>query len=269
KAMGLLLKDRNQAQVSMNLTDFEQTSVQIVFETVRAEAKRHGVTVAGSEIVGLIPQKAIEQVAESYLKVENFRPEMILENRLADVISRGSSHSRMSDDLRPLIDRVAAPEPVPGGGSIAALAGSLGAALGEMAIGITKGKKNYQEYVQRYTKALDELAQYRKILLELVDADSDAYAQVMAAYKLPKDSPDREKRIQDALVGATSVPSRTAQCAVEALRICEDLRPVIHPNVTSDFEVAVHMLRSAIKGGIANIRINLASIKSLQVHTQY
>jgi glutamate formiminotransferase len=269
KAMGLLLKERNQAQVSMNLTDFEQTPIQLVFETVRAEAERHGVTVAGSEIVGLVPQKAIEQVAEFYLKVENFKPEMILENRLTDVISQAPPQSPMAADLRPFIDRVAAPEPVPGGGSIAALAGSLGAALGEMVVGIAKGKKNYQEHVPRYAKALHDLAQYRKILLELVDADSEAYRQVMAAYKLPKDSADRENAIQDSLVEATFIPSRTAQCAGEALRICEELRPIIPANVTSDFEVAIQMLRSAIKGGIANMRINLAGIKSPEVRSRY
>src|SRR5205814_8288853 len=88
KAMGVLLKDRNQAQVSMNLTNFERTPMEIVFETVRREAERYGVSVASSEIVGLIPLKALEQAAEFYLRVENFRPEMILENRLADVMSR-------------------------------------------------------------------------------------------------------------------------------------------------------------------------------------
>src|SRR5262245_23763224 len=82
KAMGVLLKDRNQAQVSMNLTDFEQTSMEIVFETVRREAERYGVSVASSEIVGLIPGKAIQRAAEFFLRIENFRPEMILENRL-------------------------------------------------------------------------------------------------------------------------------------------------------------------------------------------
>jgi glutamate formiminotransferase len=269
KAMGLLLKDRNQAQVSMNLTDFEQTSVQLVFETVRAEAERRGVSIAGSEIVGLIPQKAMEQVVESYLKVESFSPEMILENRLAQVISDTAEHATMADHLRTFVDRVAAPEAVPGGGSIAALAGSLGAALGEMAIGITKGKKNYQEYAQRYTKALDDLQHYRKVLLELVDADSNAYGQVMAAYKVPKDSPEREKAIQEALAEATLIPSRTAKCAAEALRICEDIRPIVHPNVSSDLEVGLHMLRSSLKGGIANIQVNLPGIKSPEVRRQY
>src|ERR1051325_6959786 len=103
KAMGLLLKDRNQAQVSMNLTDFEQTPVKLVFDTVRAEAAQRGVTVAGSEIVGLIPQKAIEHVVESYLQVENFRPEMILENRLTDVMAQAAEKSNMAGGVRVLL----------------------------------------------------------------------------------------------------------------------------------------------------------------------
>src|SRR2546426_5579087 len=88
KAMGVLLKDRIQAQVSMNLTDYEQTPMELVYEAVKTEAEHYGVSIAGSEIVGLIPQKAIEQAVEFYLRVENFKPKMILENRLAEVMSR-------------------------------------------------------------------------------------------------------------------------------------------------------------------------------------
>jgi glutamate formiminotransferase len=135
KAMGVLLKDRNQAQVSMNLTDFERTPMELVFETVRREAERYGVTIGSSEIVGLIPQKALEQTAEFYLRMENFKPEMILENRLDEVMSRPTAPSvSMADTVRAFVDRVAVPEPTPGGGSVAALAGALGAALGQMAI---------------------------------------------------------------------------------------------------------------------------------------
>src|SRR5262249_38443290 len=235
----LLLKDRNQAQVSMNLTDFEQTSVERVFETVKAEAERLGVSIAASEIVGLIPQKAIEQVVQGYLQVENFRPEMILENRLADVIAEAPTRGSMADGLRAFVDHVASSEPVPGGGSIAALAGSLGAALGQMAVGISKGKKNFQQYADRYTEALNRLAAYNATLLQLVASDSAAYAQVMAAYKLAKDTLEREETIQNALIGATEVPSRTATSAAEALQICEDIRPIIHPNVASDLEVGI------------------------------
>src|SRR5262249_31567545 len=143
KAMGVLLKDRIQAQVSMNLTDFEGTTMELVFETVRREAERYGVHIASSEIVGLIPQKALDRAAEYFLRVENFKPEMILENRLDEVISAPSiTHSqhrapqqeqRMADTVRPFVERIASPEPAPGGGSVSALAGALGAALGQMA----------------------------------------------------------------------------------------------------------------------------------------
>jgi glutamate formiminotransferase/formiminotetrahydrofolate cyclodeaminase len=136
KAMGVLLKDRNQAQVSMNLTDFEHTSMELVLETVRREAERYGVTIGSSEIVGLVPQKALERAAEFYLQVENFKPEMVLENRLEQVMS--TSSSSMADSIRPVVNRVASADPVPGGGSVSALTGALGAALGQMAIRITQ-----------------------------------------------------------------------------------------------------------------------------------
>ena len=169
KAMGVLLAERNLAQVSMNLTDYEQTPIQLVFETVRREAERYGVQIVGSEIVGLVPQKALDQTAEYYLRLEQFRPDMILENRLQAVIessptSAAASGTKMADALRGFVDRVASPEPLPGGGSVSALAGSLGAALGQMAIRITKEKKNYLQYRDRFTDALDRLGPYSSIV---------------------------------------------------------------------------------------------------------
>jgi glutamate formiminotransferase len=140
KAMGVFLKERNQAQVSMNLTDYESTPIEIVFETVRREAERYGVTVAGSEIIGLIPQKALDQTSVFYLRVENFKPGMILENRLEEVIAGIAKEPQsMAASLRSFVDRVASSQPNPGGGSVAAMAGAMGAALGQMAIRITSG----------------------------------------------------------------------------------------------------------------------------------
>lgn len=270
KAMGVLLKDRNQAQVSMNLTDFDHTPIELVFETVRREAERYGVHVAGSEIVGLIPQRALEQAAEFYLRVENFRPAMILENRLAEVTSvAAAGGGKMADALRGFVDRVASSDPMPGGGSVAALAGALGAALGQMAIRITKDKKNYEQHAERYLDALDRLAPYSAALLELVDADSDAYGGVMNAYKLPKQSPEREKAVQAALIRATEIPSRTANCAAEALRVLEELRSIIHINVASDLNVGLQMLRSSLRGAIANMRTNLVDVKDTEVRIRY
>jgi glutamate formiminotransferase / formiminotetrahydrofolate cyclodeaminase len=260
KAMGVLLQERNQAQVSMNLTDYETTSVEVVFEAVRREAAAAGVDVAGSEIVGLIPQKALDQVAAAYLQVENYKPSMILENRLAQV---------MSESLGDFVARVASAEPVPGGGSVAALAGALGAALGQMSIEITKGKKAFQEHTNRYSRALEELSSQRAALLQLVEADAAAYRKVMDAYKLPKESPERDAAIQAALVHATDVPARTAGLAVQAMTILQDLQPIIHPNVSSDLQVGLQMLRSAIHGGIANMRINIKEISDREARTRY
>jgi glutamate formiminotransferase len=267
KAMGVLLKDRNQAQVSMNLTDFEHTSMELVLETVRREAERYGVTIGSSEIVGLVPQKALERAAEFYLQVENFKPEMVLENRLEQVMS--TSSSSMAEAIRPVVNRVASADPVPGGGSVSALTGALGAALGQMAIRITQEKKSFQQHADRYTDALDRLAPYTSALLELADADSEAYSRVMAAYKLPKGSMDRDKAVQDGLTRATEIPSRTANCAAEALRVLEELRSIIHANVASDLQVGMQMLRASLRGAISNIRTNLSDIKDANVRIRY
>jgi glutamate formiminotransferase len=272
KAMGVLLKDRNQAQVSMNLTDFQQTPMEIVFETVRREAERYGVNIASSEIVGLIPLRALEKAAEFYLQVENFKPEMILENRLDQVMSGQRPavvESSYADSVRSFVERVAAPQPIPGGGSVAAMAGAMGAALGQMAIGITKEKKEYRQHAERYLDALDRLAPYRETLLELIDADSAAYSQVMAAYKLPKNSAERDDAIQAGLIRATEIPSRTANCAAEALRVLEQLRSIIHTNVATDLQVGMQMLRTCVRGAIANMRTNLAAVKDPQVRLRY
>ncbi|HYR86671.1 MAG TPA: glutamate formimidoyltransferase [Terriglobia bacterium] len=270
KAMGLLLKERNQAQVSMNLTDYEQTSIEVVFEAVRAEAERLGARIVASEIVGLVPQKALDQVAVAFLRVEDFRPEMILENRLEEVMAGvRTAPPGMAESIRAFVDRVASAEPVPGGGSVAALAGALGAALGQMAIRITREKKDFQRHADRYSDALDRLAPYAAALLELVDADAEAYNRVLAAYKLPKTSPDRDKAIQEALIRATEIPSRTANCAAEALRVLENLRSIIYSNVASDLQVGLQMLRSSLRGAIANMRINLTHVKDADVRLRY
>jgi glutamate formiminotransferase len=269
KAMGLFLQDRNQAQVSMNLTDFEGTPLELVFETVKREAERYGVTVAGSEIVGLIPQRAMEKTAEFYLRVENFKPEMILENRLSEVMTGAALPKTMADTVRPFVERLASGEPMPGGGSASAAAGAMGAALGQMAIRITKDKKNYQQYADRYSDALDRLTPYTSTLLELIDADSEAYSRVMSAYQLPKDSPEREKAIQAGLIRATEIPSRTANCAAETLRVLEPLRSIIHANVASDLQVGMQMLRSCLRGAIINMRTNLTDIKDPDARARY
>jgi formiminotetrahydrofolate cyclodeaminase len=123
--------------------------------------------------------------------------------------------------------------------------------------------------VDRYADALDRLAPYTSTLLELVDADSEAFAAVMAAYKLPKTSSERDGAIQNGLIRATEIPSRTANCAAEALLVLEELRPIIHINVATDLQVGMQMLRSALRGAIANMRTNLTDIRDPDVRLRY
>src|SRR6266566_705139 len=139
KAMGVELKARNLAQVSINLTDFEQTPLHRVFEMVKREAEHYGCAIVGSEIVGLIPRKALELTAEFYLQVENFSPTLVLENRLSSALegvpSQTAGQGKLAALAQPFLDAVAAPTAAPGGGSVAALAGALAASLGEMVAG--------------------------------------------------------------------------------------------------------------------------------------
>ena len=102
-----------------------------------------------------------------------------------------------------------------------------------------------------------------------MDRDSEAYERVMAAYKLAKDSPERERAIQEGLIHATEIPARTAKSAAEALRICDEVRSIIHSNVASDLQVGIQMLQSSVRGAVANMRTNLTGIKDAGMRNRY
>src|SRR5262249_7535782 len=144
KAMGVDLRGRNLAQVSMNLTDFQTMPVHQVFETVRREAEIHGVGIVGSEIIGLIPRRAIEMTADYFLKIENFSPAMVFENRMEEALreEQETTHQSLAARAKPFLDAVAAPTIAPGGGSVAALTGALAASLGQMVSGLSRAKKS-------------------------------------------------------------------------------------------------------------------------------
>ena len=262
KAMGVNLKARNQAQVSMNLTDFEQTPIHRVFEIVKREAEGLDVTVAGSEIVGLVPQKALEMSAEFYLQVENFRPELVFENRLNALLEGTQELAAMR--IADFLESVSATNPVPGGGSVAALAGALAAALGKMAIGFTLNKKRFESHQGKLQEVRGLLEDSLAELRQAVDRDAQAYAQVVAAQQLPKSTESekqiREQRLQEALRSATEVPMRVAELACRVMQSLLDLRPITNPNVTSDLNMGFWMALAAAEGALDNVLINLESL---------
>ncbi len=252
---------RGLAQVSMNLTDFEQTPIARVFEFVKREAERYGVVPLSSEIVGLIPKKALEQAAEWFLQVENFDSSMILESRLAAVMGGKMAIGGLRAGVEPFIEQLAAPTATPGGGCASAAVAAMAAALGSMVATMSRGKKAYIQYEQQLSLAIARLSQLREELKTRIDADAESYNQVMAAYKLAKTSGDGESIIDVALKGATQVPFEIAQRASEVGQILESLRPITSTNMASDLNVGGGLAEAAVKGALANVDINLASIK--------
>jgi glutamate formiminotransferase/formiminotetrahydrofolate cyclodeaminase len=260
KGAGFLV--RGLAQVSMNLTDFEQTPVHRVFEMVKGEAARYGVMPVSSEIVGLIPKKAIEQAAEWFLQVENFDSSLILENRLTAVMSGKMAVGGLRAGVEPFIEQLAAPTATPGGGSASAAAGAMAAGLALMVASMSRGKKSYLQYETELSAAIARLAPLREELKAAIDADAESYDAVVKAYKLAKGNPGgADELVGAALKLATGVPLSVAEKGHEVSKITESLFAITNPNMKSDLTTAQALAKAAITGALANVEINLASLK--------
>lgn len=238
KAMGVDLASRGMAQVSMNLTDFEATPVHRVFETVKREAERYGVSIAGSEIIGLIPRKALEMTADYYLQVENFDSSQVLENRLEQALEERGG-------LKEFLDALAAPTAAPGGGSAAAASAAMAAALGSMVARLSKLEAA-------------EFEALRAFFTEAVERDAAAFREVMAAYRRPKE--ERAPYVERAMEGATSVPLEVFQKARELEARLGQLRAAAPAKFSSDVATAQALVRAAREGARANVEINLESL---------
>src|SRR5713101_6282837 len=269
KSMGVELKARNLAQVSINLTDFEQTPMHRVYEMVKREAARYGVIPVGSEIVGLIPKKAIEMAADYFLQVENFSPAQVFENRLqaaltGEPLDPAGKQGKLAGLAQPFLEAVAAPSATPGGGSVSALAGALAASLGQMVAGLSRKKKAQSALVNQLSEAIDQLRRNAAELAEAIDRDAAAYDAVMAAYKLPQESAEekrlRDKAIQRATRGAAEVPLQVAERSVALFERLGQLASIAAASMKSDLEVARLMAAAGARGALANVEINLDSI---------
>lgn len=260
KAMGVDLSAKHCAQVSMNLTDFETTSLATVWGAVAAAAEVRGVHPVESEIVGLIPRRALENCAAEFLRVAQFNPDMVLENRLARAAAAGPA--RIENQLAPFLAALAAPTAVPGGGSAAAVAGAMAAALGAMVARLSARKKSLAPHHPR----LQELAAVgdglQSELLRLADRDAEAYAAVTAARRLtaasPAEAAARERALAAATEMAAEIPLATAVSARQVTEQIAALRPVTSPVTASDLDTAAALAAAAVAGAAANVRINIA-----------
>jgi glutamate formiminotransferase len=268
KSMGVELKARNLAQVSINLTDFEQTPMHRVYEMVRREAQRYGVMPVGSEIVGLVPKKAIEMAADFFLQLENFTPSQVFENKLDAALTGApleSKDGKLGSVARAFLEAVAAPTATPGGGSVSAYAGAMAAALGQMVAGLSRKKKSQSEHVEKLSEILDELRKATDDLTEAIDRDAASYESVIAASRLPQATAEqtalRESAIQAAIKEAAEVPLEVAEKAAQLHTRLLRLEDIAAASIKSDLQVARLMAVAAAKGALANVQINLDGLK--------
>jgi glutamate formiminotransferase/formiminotetrahydrofolate cyclodeaminase len=254
---GLALEVDGQAQVSMNLVDIDRTPLHRAFDVVRMEAAAHGVATTWSEIVGLVPERAVVGAAARHLQLRGFSPDMVLENRLRTAMAGGES-------VGAFVASVAAPTAAPGGGSVAAHVGALGAALAQMVAGLTIGRRKYAAVEDEMKAVAQEAAALGNELSSLAARDAAAYGEVMKAYQLPKDTPDqvtaRQATIEAALLAAARVPLETARACAGVARLAALAADRGNTNAASDAGVAALLAEAACRGASYNVQINVSSI---------
>lgn len=258
KALGFEIKERNQVQISMNLVNYTKTPVFRVFETIKSEAARYGVNVVSSEVVGLLPNQAIIDVADFYLRLENFSKDQILEEKLTEA---GGSSGVEGDSF---YDEVASSSPAPGGGSVAASSGALGAALSAMVCRLTVGKKSFASVKDELSEVRDKADTLQKELTKLIDIDKEAFNKVMEALALAKSTDEeiscRDKAIESATKGAADTPLLVMKKSLEVLQFSKIVAEKGNENSVTDAGVSALMAEAAIKGAAYNVKINLTSL---------
>jgi glutamate formiminotransferase/formiminotetrahydrofolate cyclodeaminase len=254
---GLAFEVDGQAQVSMNLVDTEKTPLHQAYDMVKMEAEARGVTPTWSELVGLVPERVLFEAAARHIRLRNFSTDMVLERKVRSAIAGGES-------LSGFVGSVASPSPTPGGGSVAAHAGALAAALAQMVAGLTAGKKKYAAVDAEMRELAVRAAGLGNTLSALVARDASAYAIVSAAYKLPAESEEQQRektsKIDDALLHAAEVPLETARACAEVAELALAVAERGNTNAVSDAGVAALLAEAGCVGASYNVRINVGSL---------
>ena len=260
KALGFVLEDRGIVQVSMNLVDVTKSPMQRVFALVREEAERYGVPVIGSEIVGLVPEDALLDVAEHALRLERFDRDQVLERRLASDAAGGR------EGLDAFLGSLASAEPTPGGGSASALAGAVSASLAAMVAGLTIGKKKYAAVADEMRDVRARAESLRKRLTELVEEDGRAFKEMMAASKmLGVEDSFREAKIQAATRRGCEVPIEVIANAAEAAGLAAVVAEKGNVHAASDAGVSALLAEAAARGAWLNVKINAPGLTDAAV----
>ena len=285
KAIGWFIEEYGQAQISINLTNYNITSIHAVFDEVCKQATKRGLRVTGSEVVGLVPKAAMVEAGRHYLR-KQFKPTGLPEKEIIEIAVQSMGLRDLGVDfdiddkvieyvlrdkcqlvdmtVRDFTDEVQTDSVAPGGGSVAALGGAQGAALVAMVSNLSGGKDFIKEYKQ-ICKLGEKAEELKAALIYNVDADTQAFNGVMEANKLPKgtkaEAKARDKAIQDAYKEAINMPLDTAQKCFDVLKLADKIADIGLEASISDVGVGAQMAHAGMHGGILNVKINLPSIK--------
>ncbi len=288
KAIGWYIAEYGIAQVSMNITNTNLTPLHVAFDEVCDKAAKRGVRVTGAEIVGLVPKKTLIDAANYYLAKqhrslgidEKEKVKIAIKSMGLDDLKPFNAEEKVieylleKEDTTPkLVDmtctgfanETASESPAPGGGSISAYMGSLGAALGTMVANLSSHKPGWDAKWEFYSKWAEKGQALKDTLLALVDEDTNAFNVIMNAFGMPKGTPEekeaRSQAIQDATKYATEVPMRTIENSFKVFEICEAMIKKGNPASVSDAGVGVLCARAAVHGAYLNVKINASSLK--------
>ena len=288
KAIGWFIDEYGIAQVSMNITNMRETPLHKAFDEVCAKAAARGVRVTGAEIVGLVPKSALIEAGKHYLRMQQrslgipedeiiriavksmglddlkpFKPE---EKIIEYMLEAGKEKSRKLTDmtLTAFADETSSESPAPGGGSISAYMGALGAALGTMVANLSAHKAGWDDRWEEFSNYADGGQLLLTHLLDLVDEDTEAFNRVMAAIQMPKSTEEeraaRAEAMEAATLYATQVPLRTMEAAIDVFPLVEAMASTGNPASVSDAGVGALAARAAVHGAALNVRINAAGL---------
>jgi len=291
RAIGWYMNAYQCAQVSINLLNFHETPLYSVFDAVKEEAEARGLYVTGSELIGLIPLEAILSCGRYYRRKIGKSP-ALSDRELVDLAAQtlglrsvqpfeaekkivewaiGRAKPLVSLDVRSFVDTVASDSPAPGGGSVAALAGALGAALAAMDANLTVGKRGYERVSEELSELGLRAQELKRSLLDIVDEDTEAFNGVMAAMRLPKSSDVenlvRNTAIEEAGKTAARVPLKTAGLCLEAMKLCARAAESGNANSATDAATGYAMAYAGLSGAIWNVRINARTLSDEEFKT--
>jgi glutamate formiminotransferase / formiminotetrahydrofolate cyclodeaminase len=248
QASGFLVAGK--AQVSMNLVDIDTTSPTVVFTEVERAARERGIGIGKSEVVGLIPERGLLGAGAALLKLADAEAHLL----------EAKVRALEGPTVDAWLDELSSVEPAPGGGSAAAFAGAMGAALVAMVARLTIGRKAYASVEQEAKRVLAASTQAMNTLRALVEADAAAYGHVRLAYQTPKTDSGRQQKIDQALLGAARTPLETARSAVSVIKLAQAIRAIGNKNARSDATVGEQLARTALAGALENVRVNVAGL---------